>query len=541
MRLDEHGRWVSDDGAYVWDESAQTWQPTTSRPGGPTAPGPTGPAAARGGGAAGAYGASAGDAGHRPAQPDTGWYGRPGTGQQRYEEPRTGSFPLFGADPREGRDREASWAPATGPYPQPSTSGRPGPGYGTDPATGANPLDTGANWRTGAAPTRGGGDRGQAGPGAPGVPGTGQSRSWSARDPLGTGPYSRPDAQRTGSYDRAAPLGTGPFDRADPLGTGGPARGGYDRADPLSGPFNRADPLGTGPSTGSWPRGGTGPSQSRGPATGPAQSRAGSGGTGPSSARGLDGGLGTGMNRPATPVIGDSTGPPPTDTGTRGGSGRFSTSSFTKAGSGTGPRAARPSDDLGRDLDDLLVDDDEDDDEDDNEDFGRLARARGRLGGLARTGGAEPGRLGGPERDEDDDELDDDEPGGRGRSASALVGKVRASRGRMLAVGAAVIVIVIVAVVLVLKATGGSGSSGANITAGGTVAAARQYDASIRKVYLDQCVQQSNGAQAYCNCTLQKLEAGYSQEDFLRINADPTSATGQRVVKEIKDACKSMR
>src|SRR5215468_9780296 len=32
MRLDEHGRWVSDDGAYIWDEPAQVWQPVASLP-----------------------------------------------------------------------------------------------------------------------------------------------------------------------------------------------------------------------------------------------------------------------------------------------------------------------------------------------------------------------------------------------------------------------------------------------------------------------------------------------------------------------------
>ncbi|WP_322766194.1 hypothetical protein [Frankia sp. Cr1] len=32
MRIDEHGRWVSDDGAYVWDEAAQTWQPSAPHP-----------------------------------------------------------------------------------------------------------------------------------------------------------------------------------------------------------------------------------------------------------------------------------------------------------------------------------------------------------------------------------------------------------------------------------------------------------------------------------------------------------------------------
>lgn len=560
MRLDEHGRWVSDDGAYVWDESAQTWQPTTSRPGGSTPAGPTGPSAARGGGGTGAYGAGAGSTGHRPAQAEAGGYGRPNPGQQAYDEPRTGSFPLFGGDPR-GRDREASWAPATGPYPQPSRTGsadpgasgpgRTGSGYGADPATGATPLNTGADWRAGAAPTRGGADRGQTGS-RPAAPGTGQSRSWSARDPLGTGPYNRSDPLG-GGQDRAEPLSTGPYDRSDPLGATGPTRGGYDRADPLSGPFNRADPLGTGASTGTWTRGGTGPGQSRGAGTGPTQSRAGSGGTGPNGARGggLDG-LGDGpgtMNRPGTPLAGgDSTGPLPTDVVARGGSGRFSTASFGKAGAGTGPRAARPGgdldDDLGRDLDDLLVDDQDDEDDEDED---RPTGARGRLRGLGRLGGADQGRLDqgrlGAD-DEDDDDLDeDDEPGGRGSAAGALLGKVRASRGRMLAAGAAVLVVVVVAVVLVLKTTGANSSSGGGTTtAGGTAAATgRQYDASIRKVYLDQCVAQSNGAQAYCNCTLQKLEAGYSQEDFLRINADPTSATGQRVVKEIRDACKSLR
>ncbi|WP_322752464.1 hypothetical protein [Frankia sp. Cas3] len=32
MRIDEHGRWVSDDGAYVWDEAAQTWQSSAPHP-----------------------------------------------------------------------------------------------------------------------------------------------------------------------------------------------------------------------------------------------------------------------------------------------------------------------------------------------------------------------------------------------------------------------------------------------------------------------------------------------------------------------------
>ncbi|WP_045877321.1 hypothetical protein [Pseudofrankia sp. DC12] len=534
MRLDEHGRWVSDDGTYVWHESAQAWQPTTSRPGGGTmAAGPTGPAAARGG-STGEYGVGAGGTAHLPAQADIGGYGLSDTGQQAYDEPRTGSFPLFDSDPRAGRDREASWSPATGPYPQPPATGSGQADYGPDPATGANPWDTGAHWPTGATPTRGAADRGQASPGAS-APGTGQSRSWSARDPLGTGPYDRPD-----------PLGTGPYNRVDPLGAAGSTRGGYDRADPLSGPFNRADPLGTG----SWTRSETGPSQSRGPATGPAQSRAGSGGTGPNGARGgapggLDRGPRTAMNRPTTPVAGvDATGPLPTDTAARRGNGRFSTASFTKPGSGTGPRGARYADDLDPDLDDLRVDDDQDRD-DGAEYAGRLAAGRGRPGGLARMGGADPGRpgrrggLGPDDEDDEDDDLDeDDERGGRTRSARALVGEVRASRGRMLAVGAALLVVV--AVVLVLKTTGGKGSSSTGTTAGGTVTTGRQYDANIRKVYLDQCVAQSSGKQAYCNCTLRKLEAGYSQEDFLRINTDPTSATGQRVVREIRDACKSL-
>ncbi|MCM3923229.1 hypothetical protein ND748_16365, partial [Frankia sp. AiPs1] len=47
MRLDEHGRWVSDDGAYLWDEAAQTWQPSsavppTSSSGGPARAQPAG-------------------------------------------------------------------------------------------------------------------------------------------------------------------------------------------------------------------------------------------------------------------------------------------------------------------------------------------------------------------------------------------------------------------------------------------------------------------------------------------------------------------
>ncbi|OHV49710.1 hypothetical protein [Pseudofrankia sp. BMG5.36] len=549
MRLDEHGRWVSDDGAYVWDESAQTWQPTSRAPGGAAASGAVNPAARPGGatGVTGAYGSA--DPGQRPAtQADAGGYGgRPGAGQQAYNEPRTGSFPLFGAEERTGRDREATWSPVTGPYPQPGRTG----GFAAD----SHPLDAGTEWRGGPAPARGGtparggspADHEPGGPPSPGSVGggvgsTGQSRAWPARDPLGTGPYDRPD-----------PLATG---------TGR----GYDRADPLTGPFGRADPLGTGSSTGSWSRDtsrggpgrsgpGTGPGASRGgPGTGPSASRGGAALTGPLDSPGTEA-----MNRPTIPVVGRQgmTDPLPEDparTGARGssrlsdassgGSGRFVAASPAKTGVGTGPRAASPPEgrtldrgrarDLDRDAPGLLDDDDHDEDVD-PADGPAWRGARDRLRGL--TGG----RLGSA-RDEDilddEDDEDDDEVGQENRGG--LAGKLKTGRGRTLVFGAAALVVVLVAVILLLKVTGGGdsspkGDSGTSTTAG------RKYDDSVRKTYLDTCVGGNNGMTNYCNCTLDKLEAGYSQDDFLRLNADVQSAAAQRVIKDIRQACEKLK
>ncbi|WP_007520528.1 hypothetical protein, partial [Pseudofrankia saprophytica] len=486
---------------------------------------------------------------------------------------RTGSFPLFGSEERTSRDREATWSPVTGPYPQPGRAGG-------SPADSHSP-DTGADWRggpapaRGGAPTRGGSPTGHepGGPSSPGSTGggagsTGQSRSWPARDPLGTGSYDRPD-----------PLATG---------TGR----GYDRDDPLTGPFGRADPLGTGSGTGSWARDagrgvpggsapGTGPGAGRsGSGTGPGVSRGGSG-TGPGVSRGgpaltgpLDSPGTEAMNRPTTPVTGrpDATGPLPEDptrTGARGsarqasqvsfpetagatadpdarGSGRFAAASFAKTGVGTGPRAASPPEgrtldrgrgrDLDRDAPGLLDDDDRDDrDEDDDPSDGPGWRgARDRLRGLA------GGRLGSA-HDEDvlDDDDDDDEDDGR-ENGGGLVGRLRTGRGRVLVFGAAALVVVLVAVILLLKATGDDGGSPA-ATGGSSTTAGRQYDASVRKTYLDTCVGGNNGMTNYCNCTLTKLEAGYSQDEFLRLNADVESAAAQRVIKEIRQACDKLK
>jgi|GEM_PF-3084129 len=542
MRLDEHGRWVSDDGAYVWDESAQTWQPTSRPPGGATAAGPT--AASRAGGAADPFG-SGGGTGQRPAAPhaDTGGYGsRSGTGQQPYVEPRTGSFPLFGSDDRADRNREASWSPVTGPYPQPAAGG----GFTTD----SHPLDAGTGWHSGAAPTRGalparGGSAGDREPGGPsaggaagaGGAGTGQSRAWPARDPLGTGPY----------------------DRTDPLATG--AGRGYDRADPLStGPFGRADPVGTGSGSGSWSRdpnrGGPGRAT---PATGPGASRGGAELTGPLDSPGTKA-----ISRPTGPVTArpDMTDPLPQDpariaargpsrAGESGGSGRFTATTFTKAGPGTGPRAAAgaegraPARGLGsgRADDDRLDDDDRDEDDRDEDDRDDEATdGPGQRGSRGRLRSLTASRFGSV-RDEDDlaDEDEDDEGIAAGRRASARdrVGKLAAGRGRVLVVGAAALVVVLVAVILVLKMTGGDrGSSGGG---GSSTTAGRQYDSSVRKNYLDTCVGSNSGMSSYCNCTLEKLEASYSQDEFLRLNADVESAAAKRVIKEIRGACEKLK
>jgi hypothetical protein len=135
--------------------------------------------------------------------------------------------------------------------------------------------------------------------------------------------------------------------------------------------------------------------------------------------------------------------------------------------------------------------------------------ARGRGGARAAAGGGADGGGG----------------GGGGRGLSAVPPS--------LAVGASVILVVLVVLGIFLATSGGSKghSTAASSTSPG------KYNASLRAAYLDQCVRVSEGKSAYCACTLDTLEASYSEAQFVTFNENATSAESRQIVQNISHKC----
>ncbi|WP_165818706.1 serine/threonine-protein kinase [Frankia canadensis] len=67
------------------------------------------------------------------------------------------------------------------------------------------------------------------------------------------------------------------------------------------------------------------------------------------------------------------------------------------------------------------------------------------------------------------------------------------------------------------------------------------YDASVRDAYLSSCLDVSNNNDGYCTCTLDKLEATYTQEQYQQLSANVQSDSSQRIVREIYAACRDKR
>jgi hypothetical protein len=256
------------------------------------------------------------------------------------------------------------------------------------------------------------------------------------------------------------------------------------------------------------------------------------------------------MNRPTAPVPtqNDSTDALPQDPARTGTSGRFGAGSVTKAGpggfspgGGTGPRPARDGRDLDRGraavdglLDDDLDEDDLDEDDDQQDDASPRGGARGRLRGLG-------ARLGGSARDLDDDDYDydedEDEDGRPG--VGGIIGRLTGSRRNLIGAGAAAVVLIVVVVLLAVKLSGGSSSAPTNRT---PTVAGQKYDSSIETNFINACMGPTKtNTKNWCECALQKLEASYSQQEFLRLNENGHSTEARRVEDTLQKACTGVK
>jgi hypothetical protein len=204
-------------------------------------------------------------------------------------------------------------------------------------------------------------------------------------------------------------------------------------------------------------------------------------------------------------------------------------------------------------------------DDGDGESTGEIRRATGPMGA-----GAPPARVAGVAHWDDDlddemdgdaapglDDEDDDGPvepgwapsGGRvpergsrpAAGGGGFGGLLRGVRDRPPVLIGAIVVLVCVGLGIAgFLALGGGGSDGGS-PSGASAAGRGVYDKSVRDAYLSSCLDVSNGNEGYCTCTLDKLEATYTQEEYQRFSANVQSASSQRIVREIYAACRDKR
>jgi hypothetical protein len=158
---------------------------------------------------------------------------------------------------------------------------------------------------------------------------------------------------------------------------------------------------------------------------------------------------------------------------------------------------------------------------------------------------------GGADYDVDDDRLDGDEvedDGGVDGRVDADGDDLYGSRGRFGGLGSlprpilaglslAVLALLVVGAFLVLG--GGEEDHGGTAAPASTSTRGGRYDEKVRRVFLDECVRVSEGAAAYCTCTLEKLEAGYSQGEYLEFSDNVGDAKSQQIIRKISESCRA--
>ncbi len=139
-----------------------------------------------------------------------------------------------------------------------------------------------------------------------------------------------------------------------------------------------------------------------------------------------------------------------------------------------------------------------------------------------------------------------DVPAGPVRPVARVLSFVTVLPRRVL-IGAAAVLVLLVGIGGYLALGGGGGDAAVGAPVGPTAGASTgvvaglpvRYGQSLRTAYLQECMQVSHGLQAYCTCTLEKLEANYSQEQYEAFNRNVNSPETTRIVREISDQCVS--
>lgn len=70
-------------------------------------------------------------------------------------------------------------------------------------------------------------------------------------------------------------------------------------------------------------------------------------------------------------------------------------------------------------------------------------------------------------------------------------------------------------------------------------AASGRYNPEVRRLFLEECIRASQGATAYCACTLEKLEAAYSQAEYIQFSDNVDDTKSKRIIREISQSCRA--
>ncbi|MBE3203004.1 hypothetical protein [Parafrankia sp. CH37] len=503
MRPDENGRWVSDDGAYVWDEPAQTWRLVNA------APRPDVPAAV-------------------PSAPEgtaAGWRAEAARPVAGHAVGAAGSVVAAGESTAAFRARVADTASAS-PVTRMSIDAWTPPEAGpavpaADRATPTGPIFTGEAYtgptRT-ASPFSGYGSSTEA-PRVGGSPAEVVGTNLVKPGPVGADPIQVDPV-------RVDPIRTDPIVRVDPVVGVDPTR-----TDPVRFDQARGDQV-------RGAQGDSGPRRSDGAGADPA--RVGGDSTDPlplpTASQGAAGGSAWAAPEIARDPAEHTDGIP-------------RRTAPVRPTATTGPdvrsdAASDPGDEWIPDADGWYGTSDTPGGRDPGE--GRegrdraAARRRGTrprpVGVLDSHGAWEAGGEGG-------------EPGFDGAAAggvdpapglAGLTGRIAAMLRRPTAIAIATAVVLVVALGVAGFVVLGGGDDKSTTATGSAVPEGR-YDATVRQTYIDACLGVSNGNERYCTCTLQKLEDKYSQEQYLAFSRDVESEDSQRIVREVYTACRTLR
>jgi hypothetical protein len=142
--------------------------------------------------------------------------------------------------------------------------------------------------------------------------------------------------------------------------------------------------------------------------------------------------------------------------------------------------------------------------------------------------------------DEDDgegDEFDDRRAGPSGRVRRGRRGRLRplASFSKPVLAGAALVVVLLLGFVTFLAVGGGDDSNQSP-----TVTASGRYDPQLRRLFMEECLRSSQGNTAYCTCSLEKLEATYTQAEYIRFNDNVNDAESKRAIREVYQSCRAV-